>query len=79
MRFYCVAIRKGDKTDVKFLTSGVKQKAEFVKYKDMEDADVWMYGPIEFTLNGPGILKALNYGKESVNVTVDNCDDVNDH
>lgn len=75
MRLYCVAIRENDKTDVKFFTSYVQQKKYF---KDVKSKGAWMYGPVEFDMNAKGIIKALEYGKKSIDITTDNCDEGND-
>lgn len=73
MKLYFVATRTGNATDIKTFTSFVKQQRQYIRdckaYKAVEDTECWMFGPIDFTLNKEGILKAIEFGRESSKLT----------
>lgn len=78
MKLYFVASRTGNETEVEAFTSFIKQQRAFLKKvkvcKGVEDMDCWMFGPLDFTLNKTGILKALEFGKVCGRLTMDDTD-----
>lgn len=72
MKLYFVAVKELDKdTEVACFTSEVKQRAAHKRYvkSAAETTDVFMIGPIDFSLNSKGILAAFEFGVKAKSFT----------